>query len=262
MLLLLSSCYQRKGKAVKVVNTDSRRVIAFFAVGLLAAVAIGFLVWRVSVPNTTLANDSTAIESSSNIEATSEEESTTSSSSSESETTSSSRDNEDDQRPAQPQRQEPAQPYAQGEDPFLAPNAVVNSGGQAAEPTRYYRPDSLSDQQPAQPTQPQQQPVQPQPTQRPTTQEPTPSSQQPEPSGEDRPTVPAEQQSDEEKIEVTFPPGFRPGTTPGSSAELQDAQETQRTQQNAPQENDNGEQRAPTAERDTTGGPPAPTPTQ
>lgn len=251
---------------MKVVNTDSRRVIAFFAVGLLAAVAIGFLVWRVSVPNTTLANDSTAIESSSNIEATSEEESTTSSSSSESETTSSSRDNEDDQRPAQPQRQEPAQPYAQGEDPFLAPNAVVNSGGQAAEPTRYYRPDSLSDQQPAQPTQPQQQtqqqPVQPQPTQRPTTQEPTPSSQQPEPSGEDRPTVPAEQQSDEEKIEVIFPPGFRPGTTPGSSAEPQDAQETQRTQQNAPQENDNGEQRAPTAERDTTGGPPAPTPTQ
>ncbi|MDO5032111.1 hypothetical protein [Corynebacterium sp.] len=108
-------------------DNDSRRVVVFIALGLVTALAVGVAVWRVSAPSSVVAghvepvvqSSSTATQSS----APSNEYSTTSAA-------------------PEPQNEEQAAPVATN-DPYLAPNAVLNRT-QAAGPTAVYRPDNVS----------------------------------------------------------------------------------------------------------------------
>ena len=122
-------------------TSTPRRVLAFIAAGLLLAVAIGMVVWRTSAPNSVAPEPSaaTAETGSSTAQTSSSERSYT--------TTSSA--------PQQKTSQE--QIAAPADDPYLAPNAVLDRT-EPAQPTAVYRPDnvsSLGNQQPQDTAQPQ-----------------------------------------------------------------------------------------------------------
>lgn len=122
-------------------TSTPRRVLAFIAAGLLLAVAIGMVVWRTSAPNSVVPEPSaaTAETGSSTPPTSSSEHSYTTTSSAPQSTTS------------QEQIAAPA------EDPYLAPNAVLDRT-EPAQPTAIYRPDnvsSLHNQQPQDTAQPQ-----------------------------------------------------------------------------------------------------------
>ena len=108
-------------------TSTPRRVLAFIAAGLLLAVAIGMVVWRTSAPNSVVPEPSaaTAETGSSTPRTSSPEHSYTTTSSAPQSTTS------------QEQIAAPA------EDPYLAPNAVLNRT-EPAQPTAVYRPDNVS----------------------------------------------------------------------------------------------------------------------
>lgn len=128
-------------------TADTRRVAIFIIVGLLAAVGVGVSVWQLSAPETTLASSETT--SSSNSPSTRESSSTALNSS----TTRPNPRSTSQRRPAPEIIEEtPTDPARSGrelnartEDPFLAPNAVVNTEKQEAEPTRIYRPGNISE---------------------------------------------------------------------------------------------------------------------
>ena len=122
-------------------TSTPRRVLAFIAAGLLLAVAIGMVVWRTSAPNSVVPEPSaaTAETGSSTPRTSSSEHSYTTTSSAPQSTTS------------QEQIAAPA------DDPYLAPNAVLDRT-EPAQPTAVYRPDnvsSLQNQQPQGTVQPQ-----------------------------------------------------------------------------------------------------------
>ncbi len=116
-------------------TSSSRRILAFVAAGLLCAVAVGVAVWRMSAPESVVAKPSAATAVSSTA--------TTSSSATHSYTTTAS--------PTTTQSKDShTQVAAPAEDPYLAPNAVVNNT-EPAGPTAVYRPDNVSSLQNQQP---------------------------------------------------------------------------------------------------------------
>ena len=116
-------------------TSSSRRILAFVAAGLLCAVAVGVAVWRMSAPESVVAKPSAATAVSSTA--------TTSSSATHSYTTTAS--------PTTTQSKDSHTPVAApAEDPYLAPNAVVNNT-EPAGPTAVYRPDNVSSLQNQQP---------------------------------------------------------------------------------------------------------------
>jgi hypothetical protein len=113
------------------VNTEKRRVYLFIAVGLLAAAAVGYGVWRASTPSIPSASDtatataevSTNSDTAGQIVATPvPEEAGTS-------TESAPR----------------AQVTDTADDPYLAPNAVVQAAPTDIGPTVVYRPENIMD---------------------------------------------------------------------------------------------------------------------
>lgn len=198
-------------------NTDTRRVVIFVVVGLLVAAGVGVSVWHLGAPKSSSMDDNATPVANKQLTS-SEEKATTSSSSASSTAPSDSRDrddakdNDDNQRAA---REDANYSAPQANDPFLAPNAVVDAQTGPAAPTTYYRPDNLSASQGQQSQQNQQgqqgqqgtqdsgqqvqptaptQPAQPTPTARPDTSEKPSTSNEPQPSSanqpEPSPTVP------------------------------------------------------------------------
>lgn len=127
-------------------NTEKRRVYLFIAVGLLAAAVVGYGVWRASTPSTPSVSDT----------ATATTEVATNSSTA-------------GQIVPTPAPEEsgfstantpPAPLVTTADDPYLAPNAVVQSAPTNISPTVVYRPDNIMD---------------PPPTAEPVTAQPTPT---------------------------------------------------------------------------------------
>lgn len=119
------------------VNTEKRRVYLFIAVGLLAAAAVGYGVWRASTPSTPSASDiatattevSTNSDTAGQIVPTPVPEETGIATES------------------APQAQVPASTG----DPYLPPNAVVQSAPTDIGPTVVYRPENIMDSPAAEP---------------------------------------------------------------------------------------------------------------
>lgn len=116
-------------------TNTSRRLVAFVAAGLLCAIAVGITVWRMSAPDSVVTKPSAATAASSAA--------TTPSSTTQSYTTTASPSSS---RTKQPQDHV----AAPAEDPYLAPNAVMNRT-EPAGPTAVYRPDNVSSLQNQQP---------------------------------------------------------------------------------------------------------------
>lgn len=116
-------------------TSTPRRIVAFVIAGLLCAVAVGIAVWRMSAPDSVVTKPSAATAASSAP--------ATSSAATHSYTIT-----------AFPTSSWPKQSQTQvaapAEDPYLAPNAVVNRTEPAA-PTAVYRPDNVSSLQNQQP---------------------------------------------------------------------------------------------------------------
>ncbi|MFH0412131.1 hypothetical protein ACG98H_08535 [Corynebacterium sp. L4756] len=117
-------------------NSDIRRVTVFFTVGLLVAVAVGIGVWRMGAPSAVTANPTMTTQS------TAETTPRTTSHSEDTENTTTNRpprggSSDDDADAA------PVPDYSN--DPFLAPNSVINPQGQATTttPTNVYRPEPI-----------------------------------------------------------------------------------------------------------------------
>lgn len=201
-------------------NTDTRRVVIFVVVGLLVAAGVGVSVWHLGAPKSSSMDDNATPVA--NKQLTSSEEKATTSSSSASSTAPSdgrdrddAKDNDGNQRAS---REDAKYSAPQANDPFLAPNAVVDAQTAPAAPTTYYRPDNLSASQGQQNQQGQQsqqgqqnqqgqqgtqdsgqqvqptQPAKPTPTTHPGTSEEPSTSDEPQPSSpnqpEPSPTVP------------------------------------------------------------------------
>lgn len=116
-------------------TSSSRRILVFVAAGLLCAVAVGVAVWRMSAPESVVSKPSAATAVSSTA--------TSAPSTTHSYTTT-----------AAPTSTQPKQSKtnvaAPAEDPYLAPNAVVNRT-EPVGPTAVYRPDNVSSLQNQQP---------------------------------------------------------------------------------------------------------------
>lgn len=116
-------------------TSSSRRILVFVAAGLLCAVAVGVAVWRMSAPESVVSKPSAATAVSSTA---SSAPSTTHSYTTTAAPTS-----------AQPKHSK-TNVAAPAEDPYLAPNAVVNRT-EPVGPTAVYRPDNVSSLQNQQP---------------------------------------------------------------------------------------------------------------
>ncbi|MBE7339994.1 DNA-directed RNA polymerase II [Corynebacterium aurimucosum] len=116
-------------------TSSSRRILVFVAAGLLCAVAVGVAVWRMSAPESVVSKPSAATAVSSTA---SSAPSTTHSYTTTAAPTS-----------TQP-KQSKTNVAAPAEDPYLAPNAVVNRT-EPVGPTAVYRPDNVSSLQNQQP---------------------------------------------------------------------------------------------------------------
>jgi len=178
----------RKGAQV---NTDTRRVYLFIAVGLMAAGVIGYGVWRAGAPTTPSASD---------IATATPEVSTLSESAPVALITPTS-EPEEVSLEAAPQAPAPPLP----DDPFLAPHAIVQAVPSTIAPTTVYRPENIrpvapTSDTPAEPTE-----LMTQPAETPETPE-TPDS-----------TAPTEPTDVEETPPTETPvlPG-EPGLTPGT----------------------------------------------
>jgi len=170
------------------VNTDTRRVYLFIAVGLMAAGVIGYGVWRAGAPTTPSASD---------IATATPEVSTLSESAPVALITPTS-EPEEVSREAAPQAPAPPLP----DDPFLAPHAIVQAVPSTIAPTTVYRPENIrpvapTSDTPAEPTE-----LMTQPAETPETPE-TPDSTEPTDVEETTPT------------ETPVVPG-QPGLTPGT----------------------------------------------
>lgn len=110
-------------------KTEKRRVYLFIAVGLFAACAIGYGVWRASTP---------AIPSASDIATATTAVSTNSGA---------ARQTQSAPAPVDPTSSvegDPSPPPASaGDDPYLAPNAVVQTAPTDIDPTVIYRPENI-----------------------------------------------------------------------------------------------------------------------
>ncbi|MDY3127495.1 MAG: hypothetical protein SOW59_05110 [Corynebacterium sp.] len=106
-------------------TSDIRRALIFIALGVVAACAIGYFVWHLSVPNTNISTRSVITEAAaeasppSTVRTTSDPNMTT--------------------------RRRGVEVPGYGSDPFLAPNAVINQSPQRPEPETVYRPGSIFD---------------------------------------------------------------------------------------------------------------------
>ncbi|OFL60410.1 DNA-directed RNA polymerase II [Corynebacterium sp. HMSC056E09] len=116
-------------------TSSSRRILVFVAAGLLCAVAVGVAVWRISAPESVVSKPSAATAVSSTA---SSAPSTTHSYTTTATPTSTQ------------SKQSKTNVAAPAEDPYLAPNAVVNRT-EPVGPTAVYRPDNVSSLQNQQP---------------------------------------------------------------------------------------------------------------
>lgn len=114
-----------KGK----VKAENRRVYLFIAVGLIAAVAIGYGVWRAGTPSTPSASDIATVTT---------EVATISESAGRIQTTTPAEDATVSPAP-DPQLISPTAP----DDPYLAPHAVVQAAPTNIDPTVVYRPENV-----------------------------------------------------------------------------------------------------------------------
>ena len=114
-----------KGK----VKAENRRVYLFIAVGLIAAVAIGYGVWRAGTPSTPSASDIATVTT---------EVATISESAGRIQTTTPAEDATVSLAP-DPQLISPTAP----DDPYLAPHAVVQAAPTNIDPTVVYRPENV-----------------------------------------------------------------------------------------------------------------------
>lgn len=113
------------------VNTEKRRVYLFIAVGLLAAAAVGYGVWRASTPSTPSASD---------IATATAEVSTNSDTAGQIVPTPAP-----EESGISTESTPPAPVVAATDDPYLAPNAVVQSAPTDISPTVVYRPENIMD---------------------------------------------------------------------------------------------------------------------
>lgn len=113
------------------VNTEKRRVYLFIAVGLLAAAAVGYGVWRASTPSTPSASDIATVTA---------EVSTNSDTAGQIVPTP-----DPGESGLSTANTPPAPAAATADDPYLAPNAVVQSAPTDIGPTVIYRPDNIMD---------------------------------------------------------------------------------------------------------------------
>lgn len=237
-------------------NTDTRRVVIFVVVGLIVAAGVGVSVWHLGAPKSSSMDDNATPVA--NKQLTSSEEKTTTLSSSASSTAPSdgrdrddTKDHDDNQRTA---REDANYSAPQANDPFLAPNAVVDAQTAPAAPTTYYRPDNLSASQGQQGQQGQQsqqgqqgtqdsgqqvqptQPAQPTQTTRPDTSEEPSTSNEPQPSSPNQPEpsptlpgLPAEENNGHPEIQIPDllpePPHRQAPPAEKERAEPQDAPE-------------------------------------
>ncbi|RSZ61831.1 hypothetical protein EAH68_11220 [Corynebacterium hylobatis] len=113
------------------VNTEKRRVYLFIAVGLLAAAAVGYGVWRASTPSTPSASDIATVtaEVSTNSDTAGQIAPTPDPGESRISTANTA----------------PAPAAAPADDPYLAPNAVVQAAPTDIGPTVIYRPENIMD---------------------------------------------------------------------------------------------------------------------
>ncbi|MDD7582440.1 hypothetical protein ACEE23_07900 [Corynebacterium sp. 32222D000AT] len=214
-------------------NTDTRRVVIFVVVGLLVAAGVGVSVWHLGAPKSSSMDDNATPVA--NKQLTSSEEKATTSSSSTSSTAPSDRRDRDDAKDndgnQHSSREDAKFSAPQANDPFLAPNSVVDAQTAPAAPTTYYRPDNLSASQgqqnqqgqqgqqgsqnsgqqgtQIQPTQPGQ-PTQPAPTTRPDTSEEPSTTTEPQPSSPNQPApsptipgLPAEENNGHLEIQIS-----------------------------------------------------------
>ena len=204
-------------------TSTPRRVLAFIAAGLLLAVAIGMVVWRTSAPNSVVPEPSAAT-----AESGSSAPQTSSSEHSYTTTSSTSQPKTSQETIAAP-----------AEDPYLAPNAVLDRT-EPAQPTAVYRPDNVSSLQNQQP----QGTVQPQDPNNPQAPNTSPDNTSPESS------VPATTTSSP----GTPAPGSTTTGTPGTEPTDQPAPRTaspQDAQQDNNTESDRAEPQASTAPEHT-----------
>ncbi|WP_278821467.1 hypothetical protein [Corynebacterium stationis] len=112
-------------------NSDVRRVTIFFTVGLLAAAAVGFGVWRMGSPSSVNADPTITTQTSSVNTSTEKKDAQTT--------------EESETQELREQESVPAQAAAPnyGDDPFLAPNSVVNPQRETPTPTNVYRPEPI-----------------------------------------------------------------------------------------------------------------------
>lgn len=113
------------------VNTEKRRVYLFIAVGLLTAAAVGYGVWRASTPSTPSASD---------IATATAEVSTNSDTAGQIVPTPAP-----EESGISTESTPPAPAVVATDDPYLAPNAVVQSAPTDIGPTVVYRPENIMD---------------------------------------------------------------------------------------------------------------------
>lgn len=122
------------------VNSDVRRVTIFFTVGLLVAAAVGFGVWRMGTPSSVNADPTMATQSTTETtQRDAQDRDESEESDSENRRANSSSNNSSRSQDNTPDF---------SDDPFLAPNSVVNPHRETTSPTNVYRPEPIFGQQP------------------------------------------------------------------------------------------------------------------
>lgn len=114
-------------------NSEARRVYAFIGAGLIVAVFVGIGVWRLGSPETPTPSSEALV---TNVATTESSTSRQAPAASDPREQTSSRETEREEESIN----------ALPDDPFLAPNAVVNPPQRSTGPTAFYRPDNLSTQ--------------------------------------------------------------------------------------------------------------------
>lgn len=125
-------------------NTETRRVMTFIIAGLVTAAAVGVSVWRLSTPQSPSASD---IAMSTTLHTTQTEQPGGVSHSTQATSGNHSTQSTTTQRRSNSQTQAMGQQAAEAlaDDPFLAPNAYLGAPNSQPEPTRFYRPDNISE---------------------------------------------------------------------------------------------------------------------
>lgn len=114
-------------------NSEARRVYAFIGAGLIVAVFVGIGVWRLGSPESPTSSNEALVTNVATTESTTSGQAPTSS-------------KPHEQNYSREQDREEERINALPDDPFLAPNAVVNPPQRSTGPTAFYRPDNLSTQ--------------------------------------------------------------------------------------------------------------------